>query len=316
MSTAFSLSRKSRHLIAGVAGAALLVLLQACAQSTPPAEVPPTEVIDASVQSDAPPTIQPTLAEVLDNQPEATKARFAYRNPGETLTYLGVEPGMTVVEALPGGGWYSKLLLEYLGPQGHLVGVNYPMDLWPNFGFADDAFIARMATWSTDWPTQAETWRTPGSARVSAFVFGELPDADHNSADRVLLIRALHNLARFDAKYLQTAIRNSFDILKPGGVLGVVQHEARPDMPDSWANGSNGYLKRTFVIEQIEAAGFEFVGASEINQNDLDIPTTEDFVWRLPPSLRTSQDDEALRQKYQTIGESNRMTLKFVKPSA
>ncbi len=257
----------------------------------------------------------PTLAEVLDAQPEEVKARYRYRHPQETLSFFGIQPGMTVVEALPGGGWYSKVLLNYLGAQGHLVGVNYATDMWPNFGFADEAFLQRMATWTTDWPAQAEAWRDANSAPVSAFVFGELPPQQKGTADAVLLIRALHNLARFEGDFLDEAITTSYDVLKPGGILGVVQHEARADMPDAWANGSNGYLKRTFVIARMEAAGFQFVGESSVNQNDLDRPTEQDFVWRLPPSLRTSKDDAALKAQLQAVGESNRMTLKFKKPA-
>ena len=96
--------------------------------------------------------------------------------------------------------------------------------------------------------------------------------------------------------------------------MGVVQHHARDEMPDEWATGANGYLKKQFVIDQMEAAGFEFVAESDINANPKDQPTTEDFVWRLPPSLVTSREDPELRKKMLAIGESNRMTLKFRKP--
>ena len=85
-------------------------------------------------------------------------------------------------------------------------------------------------------------------------------------------------------------------------------------MPDDWANGANGYLKKQFVIDQVEAAGFEFVAESAINVNDKDQPTTEDIVWRLPPTLMTSRDNEELKAQYLEVGESNRMTLKFRKP--
>ena len=134
--------------------------------------------------------------------------------------------------------------------------------------------------------------------------------------DAVLLIRAVHNLARFESQggFLTAAIQNTFDILKPGGVVGIVQHQARDEMPDEWADGSKGYLKKSFVIDLMERTGFELVGESDINQNPKDQPTAEDIVWRLPPSLATSKDNDELKNSLESIGESNRMTLKFKKP--
>ena len=99
-----------------------------------------------------------------------------------------------------------------------------------------------------------------------------------------------------------------------GGVLGVVQHHARDDVSDEWANGSHGYMKKQFVIDRVVAAGFEFVAESDVNANPKDRPTGDDVVWRLPPTFATSRDDEELKAKYAAIGESNRMTLKFRKP--
>jgi len=132
----------------------------------------------------------------------------------------------------------------------------------------------------------------------------------------VLLIRALHNLARFESQggFLTSALQTLFDVLRPGGIVGVVQHQARDDMPDAWANGENGYLKKDFVVAKMQAAGFELIGASDINQNEMDQPSETDIVWRLAPTLATSREDPELRARIQTIGESNRMTLKFRKP--
>ena len=128
----------------------------------------------------------------------------------------------------------------------------------------------------------------------------------------------MHNLARFEQAdgFLTAAISDAFRVLKPGGVVGVVQHHARDDMPDEWADGNAGYLKKSYVVERMEAAGFEFVGSSDINANPNDQPGAEDIVWRLPPSLQTSQDDPELQAQMREIGESNRMTLKFRKPAA
>ncbi|WP_279244325.1 class I SAM-dependent methyltransferase [Candidatus Litorirhabdus singularis] len=255
------------------------------------------------------------LAEVLTAQPAETQTRYYFRHPAETLSWLGIEPGMTVMEALPGGGWYSKILLDYLGPDGHLVGVDYNQSMFPKFGFVSAERIKAKETWAADWTADAQSWGGAESASISAFTFGTMPDSFHGKADAVLLVRALHNLARFRADgYLDTALKDSVAALKPGGILGVVQHEAREDKDDAWASGPRGYLKKSFVIEQMQAAGLEYVGSNNINQNPADQPGADDMVWRLPPSLSTSREDPELRVQMQSIGESNRMTLKFRKP--
>lgn len=289
--------------------------LGGCSQEQPAAPAP--EAPAAPVETVA--TVStPSLADVLAAQPDEVKARYQYRHPQETLDFFGVEPGMTVVEALPGGGWYSKLLLPYLGSEGELVGADYPLDLWPNFSFMSEEALEAKKTWVADWTADAETWRSEGDAGISAFQMAALPEDMHGSADAVLFIRALHNLARFEGTggFLTAAVQDAYQVLKPGGIVGVVQHHARDEMPDEWADGNNGYLKKGFVIETMEAAGFEFVGSSEVNANANDQPTTEDIVWRLPPSLQTSRDNPELQATMREIGESNRMTLKFRKPAS
>jgi len=279
-----------------------------------------SEVASSSFESEAPEvTESDRLGAVLAAQPEAVQARYDQRHPRETLEFFGIEPGMTVVEALPGGGWYSRILVPWLGGQGRLIGANYALDMWPLFPFGTDEFMAEMRAWPEQFPALAEQWCEADCAPVDTFWLGSLPDAMAGTADAMLMVRALHNLARFNADhgYLDAALADAFGVLKPGGVLGVVQHQARDDMPDDWAGGSNGYLKKQFVIEQIEAAGFEFVAESDINVNPNDRPGTEEYVWRLPPSLRLPPDaenPEALTAEYRAIGESHRMTLKFRKP--
>jgi predicted methyltransferase len=258
------------------------------------------------------------LAAVLAAQPDEAKARYEYRHPQETIEFFGIEPGMTVVEGLPGGGWYSKILLPYLGSDGHLVGANYPLDLWPNFSFATEEFMAEMSQWLEKWPADAEEWRGEDGASIDAFWFGAMPKEMAGTADVVFFVRMLHNTWRFQSEgkgdYLDMAINDAYDALKPGGVLGVVQHHARDDVSDEWANGSHGYMKKQFVIDRVVAAGFELVAESDINANDKDQPSGDDIVWRLPPSFATSRDNEELKAQYAAIGESNRMTLKFRKP--
>ena len=256
------------------------------------------------------------LAMVLDAQPEDVKARYQYRHPQETLEFFGIEPGMTVVEGLPGRGWYTKILLPYLGKDGHLIGATYAMDMWPNFAFANAEFLKMQSTWTTDWPAGAEEWRDEDSATVAAFNFGAMPESLAGTADVVFLARVLHNLANFEEEgaFLTEAMADAYAVLKPGGVLGIVQHQARDEMSDAFADGSHGYLKKSFVVGVAEQAGFEFVADSDINENPEDQPGAEDVVWRLPPSLGTSQDNPELKAEMEAIGESHRMTLKFRKP--
>lgn len=257
-----------------------------------------------------------SLASILKTRPDKVKARYNARHPQQTIEFFGLKPGMTVVEALPGGGWYSKVLLPYLGSEGKLVGADYAVDMYPKFGFFDKKMLEEKKTWVTDWTAKAESWREDHSASVSAFQLGSMPETLSGKADAVVFIRALHNLARFenDGGYLSAALKDAYQSLKPGGIVGIVQHMAPESSSDKWADGSRGYLKKSFLIAQMEKMGFEFVASSDINLNPKDQPTEKDIVWRLPPTYATSGKDPELKKQYMAIGESNRMTLTFRKP--
>lgn len=244
-------------------------------------------------------------------------ARDQFRNPKATLEFFGVQPGMTVVDTLPGGGWYSKILISYLGPDGEVVGADYSQEMWPLFGgFADEEFLEGKKTWTSSWTDQASDW-VDGGAAVSAFQFDALPDDMKGTADVILFVRSLHHFNRFEEEggFMTKALKDTMEVLKPGGIVGVVQHRGPEENDDAWAEGDNGYLKQSQVIAAFEAAGFELVESSEINSNPEDVPSNEDRVWRLPPSLGTSRDNPELRAEMQAIGESDRMTLKFRKPA-
>ncbi len=257
-----------------------------------------------------------SLASVLAARPDKVKARYDARHPQQTLDFFAIKPGMTVLEALPGGGWYSKILLPYLGSKGKLIGADYAIDMYPKFGFFDEKTLEKKKTWVKDWTADAESWRNGDSASVTAFQLGSMPKTLAGTADAVVFIRALHNLARFekDGGYLTTALKDAYQALKPGGIVGVVQHMAPDTASDKWADGSKGYLKKSFLMARMEKAGFEFVASSDINLNAKDQPTEKDFVWRLPPSYVTSNDKPELKKQYMAVGESNRMTLTFRKP--
>ena len=256
------------------------------------------------------------LATILAAQPDKAKARFDARNPQATLEFFGITPGMTVVEALPGGGWYSKILLPYLGDEGHLVGVDYSIKMWPEFGgFANEEFIEKKKTWAAEWVEGAQAWRAGSNGNISAFTFGGRDASMDGQADAVLFIRALHNVSRFEDEggYMTEALADTRALLKTGGIVGVVQHQGPETNDDKWAEGDNGYLKKSDVIAKFKAAGFELVKESAINENPKDVPSNKDIVWRLPQSLATSREDAELKAKMEAIGESNRMTLLFKK---
>ncbi len=295
-----------------------LLLLAALAMAACQQASEDVSVEESAVEEAASDKTGSSLAELLDAQPDEVKARYVYRHPQETLEFFGIEPGMTVAEGLPGRGWYTTVLVPYLGSSGHIIGVSYSMDMWSLFAFATEEFIAGRSTWTTDFPVDAEEWRDENSASISAYTFGSVPDDIAGKADVVFFARVLHNLANFEnagkGDFLTIALADVYALLKPGGIFGVVQHHARDDMSDEFANGTHGYLKKNFVIAQAEAAGFEFVGEIDINANENDQPSEDDIVWRLPPTYYGADDDADLRAAVDAIGESNRMTLKFHTP--
>jgi predicted methyltransferase len=256
------------------------------------------------------------LSAVLEAQVDKRKARYPSRHPQQTLEFFGIRPGMTVVEVLPGGGWYSAILVSYLGGEGVLVGADYPLEMWANFPFGTEEFIAKRRAWVEEWPVRAAEWKGDDGASARAVRIGMIPDNMDGTADAVLFVRALHNLNRFEKQggFLTSALADTLAVLKPGGVVGVVQHKAPAGRSDEWADGSRGYLNQSMVIARFEAAGFEYLGASEVNLNPADVPAEDEVVWRLPPSLQMSKNNPELTAKYEAIGESNRMTLLFRKP--
>jgi predicted methyltransferase len=156
---------------------------------------------------------------------------------------------------------------------------------------------------------------TDNGIKTASFTFNTVPPELAGTVDRVLMIRALHNLNRFEStsgtrSQALAAVRS---MLKDDGLVGVVQHRAPASDAESGSAGSRGYLEEADVIMFFEMAGFELVDTSEINANPSDLPGPEDIVWRLPPSLSTSKDDPELRAKMEAIGESDRMTLLFRK---
>ncbi|MEM9254071.1 MAG: methyltransferase [Pseudomonadota bacterium] len=255
-----------------------------------------------------------TLQAVVEARSVEDRARDGARHPVETLSFFQVEPGMTVAEGLPGGGWYTRILAPYLGEGGTLLGVTYADRMWSMFSFATPEWIAGRKEGAAKFPEMVASITDVGP-KAMGFTFESMPADVQGTVDRVLLIRALHNLNRFDAaaQTRSNALKTVHAMLRDNGLVGVVQHRAPESATDAGATGSRGYLKQSAVIQMFNTAGFELVASSEINANPKDQPTEADIVWRLPPSLRGSEDDPKLRASLEAVGESDRMTLLFRK---
>ena len=254
------------------------------------------------------------LEEAVNARSAEDIARDGARHPQQTLEFFSVEPGMTVAEALPGGGWYTKILASYLGKDGAILGVNYPDKLWPMFSFSTDEMVKNRIAKTKEFPKMVAGF-TDNGINAKGFTFNTVPQDVLGTVDRVLLIRALHNLNRFEssAGTRSQALAAVHSMLKDDGLVGVVQHRAPADADDATTDGSRGYLKQAAVIAMFADAGFELVASSEINANPKDQPGNSEIVWRLPPSYTDSKEDPARKAAMAAIGESDRMTLTFRK---
>ncbi len=254
------------------------------------------------------------LAEVIEARSAADKRRDVYRNPQATMAFFQVKPGMTVAEVLPGGGWYTRVLAPYLGPNGSLYGINYADEMWALLGYTDAKQIKRRIDSTKAYASLVQEI-TDNGINAEGYTFATVPKEVEGTVDRVLFIRAMHTLARFEqqAGTLKQALTATYKMLKDDGLVGVVQHRAPADASTQWADGSRGYLLEQAVIDAFANAGFKLLARSEINANDKDKPGAKDRVWRLPPSLSGNADDPERRAAMIAIGESDRMTLLFGK---
>ena len=258
--------------------------------------------------------IDPALTAVVEARSEADRARDGARHPAETISFFQIAPGMIVAEALPGSGWYTKILADYLGAEGTIYGVDYVARMWPMFSFATEEWVKKRIAAVNDFDNKVAGF-TDNGINAKGITFNSLPEDAIGTVDRFLFVRALHNLNRFEAKAgtRTQALASVRAMLADDGMVGVVQHRLPESAPAEGADGSRGYLKQSDVISMFEEAGFELVASSEINANPKDKPGAEDVVWRLPPSLRGSKDNPEQRAAMEAIGESDRMTLLFKK---
>lgn len=241
----------------------------------------------------------PLASAVAASSRSQDSARDQWRHPAETLAFFQIEPGMTVVDYMPAGGYYTRILAPYLGANGRYIGLTPDPAAADAKGFSD-YFGGLPAKFSEE----SAGWKLNG-APISVYSSGDLPKEMSGTVDRVLVFREMHNLLRSGVMY--TELSRIRSLLKDDGMLGIVQHRAKSDAPAAYTNGSKGYLRQQDVIALVEAHGFELVGMSDVNANPRDTADHTDGVWEVPPSMRGG--NEAKR----AIGESDRMTLLFRK---
>lgn len=232
----------------------------------------------------------------------AHKARDQYRHPKQTLTFLGVEPDMTMIEIMPGGGWYTELLAPLLNDNGQYIAA-VPKSNKPD----SEASTANTTVGKLINAHPAQF----GHTKVVRFDPHAPVLGAPGSADKVLTFRNVHNWAM--GGYAPQMFAAFFKVLKPGGVLGVVDHRATASAKMDETLKKSGYLPQPYVIKLATDAGFKLAAKSEINANPKDDHDHPKGVWTLPPTLAMHDKDKA---QYLAIGESDRMTLRFVKPAA
>lgn len=236
-----------------------------------------------------------------EQRSDENKARDVYRHPWDTLEFFGMQPDMTVVELWPGGGWYTEIIGPALKGTGTLVAASFGMDSSPAYRpRLHKALLEKVAGNPEAYGSVKVTeWLPPEKSSLG-------PDG---SADMVVTFRNTHNWISSGIE--KDVFASIYNVLKPGGILGLVQHRAA-EGSDPAESAKNGYVPQSHVIALAEAAGFVLDGSSEINSNIKDTRDYEQGVWTLPPNLSLGEQDQA---KYLEIGESDRMTLRFRKPA-
>lgn len=233
---------------------------------------------------------------------DQNKSRDQYRHPVQTLAFFEVTPKSTVVEISPGGGWYTEILAPLLAAHGKYYAAHFPADSSSDYYKRNLAAFKEKLAANPIYSRVELTEFAPGNSNAIA---------PAGSADVVLTFRNLHNwYGQGGDEGMVTIFKDFYNALKPGGVLGVVEHRLPADKAEGdWTK--SGYFPQQLTITLAEQAGFELEESSEINANPKDTAEHPRGVWTLPPVMRLGEEDKA---KYQAIGESDRMTLKFRKP--
>ena len=229
------------------------------------------------------------------------RARDPYRHPKETLLFFGIRPNMHVVEVWPGQGWYTEIIAPLVRDKGKYYAAVMAPDL------ASQYISNQLKNYQDKLAGNSELY---GKVAVTTLGPEGRDIAPPASVDMVVTFRNLHNWMAQD--WAPQAFGAMFKALKPGGVLGVVEHRGNPQTPQD-PKAKTGYVNEDYAIKLIEAQGFKLVAKSQINANARDTKDYEQGVWTLPPSFRLGEQD---KDKYRAIGESDRFTLKFVKPES
>lgn len=236
-----------------------------------------------------------------DHRSGENRARNDYRHPVETLSFFGLKDDMTVVELWPGGGWYTEILAPYLREKGHFIAAGFDQDVKDGYYARGTAALAAKLAARPDLYDRVTVSELAPPHKATI--------APAGSADLVLTFRNLHNwMGQGQAEAVLAA---AFRALKPGGVLGLVEHRGDPAKPQDPA-AKSGYVTEAHAIALAEQAGFRLAARSEVNANPKDTKDYPKGVWTLPPNLALGEED---RDRFQAIGESDRMTLKFIKPA-
>jgi predicted methyltransferase len=237
------------------------------------------------------------LAEVVagSHRTPANVERDNYRHPVEVLEFFGIRPDMTVVEMWAEGGWWTEILAPYVHDEGKLYIADLPSERWR------DVMTKKLESNPAIY----------GKAVLTQFGGGRVDIAPEGSADMILTFRNMHNWVKGGNGDL--AFDTMYKTLKPGGILGLVEHRGNPDKPQD-PQALSGYVREDFAIAMAEKAGFKLVGKSEMNANPRDTKDHAEGVWMLPPGYYPIEND-ADRARYKAIGESDRFTLKFQKPA-
>jgi len=229
------------------------------------------------------------------------RARDVFRHPRETLLFFGLEPHMHVVEITPGSGWYTEVLAPVLREKGRLYAAHFHVDSATG-GYRRKSRAAYLDKLAMNPAVYDKVVVTSLEAPEHTAI------APKGSVDMVLTFRNVHNWT--EAGNDEETFRAFFDALKPGGTLGVVEHRARPGTTEADMKRT-GYMTEAYVIQLAHRVGFRFVAKSEVNANPKDTTDWARGVWTLPPTLLGGAEN---REKYIAIGESDRMTIRFVKP--
>ena len=232
-----------------------------------------------------------------DHRSAADIERNAWRHPVETLQFFGIEPDMRVVEIWPAGGWYTEILAPYLNANGTYVAAHWDPD-------SEIKFIAAgVGKYQAKLAERPDLYGNVEMTVLMPPARWDLGPAE--SADMVVTFRNIHNW--MPRGYAEEMFAKIYEVLKPGGTLGVVEHRGNAEVPQD-PKAASGYVNQAYAIAMAEAAGFKLVAAAEINANPKDTKDYESGVWTLPPTMRAGDDE-----KWRAIGESDRFTLKFVK---